>query len=95
MAILVDEITTYPLSRTRHLPGREWCHMVSDESFEELHEMAARLGIPRFVFQRDHYDLTPPYRDRAIALGAEPVSGLELARRRVRSQEPRRRAGPR
>ena len=66
--------------------------MVSDESFDELHEMAARLGIPRFVFQHDHYDLTPPYRERAIALGAEPVSGLELARRRVRAEGPRRRA---
>jgi hypothetical protein len=60
--------------------------MVSDTSFDELHAMAAALGIPRVAFQRDHYDLTPALRTAAIMLGAEPVEGRELARRRVRAE---------
>jgi hypothetical protein len=84
VAILVDELITYPLVRTRSVPGRAWCHMVSDTSLEELHAMAAALGLPRAAFQRDHYDLTPSLRTAAIMLGAEPVGGRELARRRVR-----------
>jgi hypothetical protein len=85
--VLVDDIVRYPPARTAHLPGRDWCHMVSDESFDELHAMAAALGIPRWAFHRDHYDLTPPYRERAIELGAEAVLGTELARRRVRTND--------
>jgi hypothetical protein len=89
VAVLVDDLVTYPLIRTRSLPGRQWCHMVSDTSFEELHAMAAALGLPRIAFQGDHYDLTPSLRSAAVMLGAQPVDGRELARRRVRT-EPRR-----
>jgi hypothetical protein len=49
--------------------GRKWAHLVSDTSFEELHEFAEQLGIPRRAFQGDHYDVPTEYRDRAIALG--------------------------
>ena len=89
MTVLVDELVTYPLIRTRSLPGRQWCHMVSDESFEELHTMADALGLPRLAFQGDHYDLTPNLRSAAIRLGAHAVSGRELARRRVRAERRR------
>lgn len=61
--------------------GRRWAHLVSDSSYEELHAFAARLGIPRHVFQGDHYDIPAEMRDQAIALGATPVEGTELARR--------------
>jgi hypothetical protein len=61
--------------------GRKWAHLVSDTSFEELHEFAAQLGIPRRAFQGDHYDVPTDYRDRAIALGAESVPSRELVRR--------------
>ena len=37
--------------------GRLWSHLVSDVSYEELHEFAAGLGIPRRAFERDHYDV--------------------------------------
>jgi hypothetical protein len=30
---------------------------VSVESYDELHAMAAALGIPRRAFQGDHYDV--------------------------------------
>lgn len=61
--------------------GHKWAHLVSDESYDELHEFAARLGIPRRVFQGDHYDIPAYLREEAIALGAEPVDSRVLVRR--------------
>lgn len=61
--------------------GRMWSHLASDESFEELHEFAAALGIPPRAFERDHYDLPEEYYDAAVAAGATPVSSRELVRR--------------
>ena len=62
---------------------RRWCHLVSDESYDELHAFAARLGIPRRAFQGDHYDLPEEHRARAIELGATPVPSRELVRRLI------------
>ena len=70
MAVLVDELREYPHVR---FSVKHWCHMVSDESFEELHAFAARLGIPRHRFQDDHYDLPGHLRAKAVALGAKAV----------------------
>lgn len=61
--------------------GRRWAHLVSDESFEELHAFASRVGLPPRAFHRDHYDLPDEWRDRAIELGAVPVDPRELVRR--------------
>lgn len=61
--------------------GRRWAHLVSDASYEELHAFAARLGVPRRAFQGDHYDIPSDARERAIELGATPVSSAELVRR--------------
>jgi Protein of unknown function (DUF4031) len=71
MAILVDT----PIWPFR---GRLWCHLVSDTSYDELHDMAQALGIPRRGFQGDHYDLPEEMRDAAIGLGAQPVTGRDL-----------------
>jgi len=97
MAVLVDEIREYPYVRWT---VKHWCHMVSDTSFEELHAFAAALGIPRQRFQRDHYDLPPILRARAIARGAEQVTISDLAQRmagprgeRNRARRARRAAG--
>ncbi len=76
--ILVDELRAYPHAR---LPFERWSHMVSDESFEELHAFAERLGIPRHRFQGDHYDLPPHVRSRAVAEGAREVGTRELTQR--------------
>jgi hypothetical protein len=62
---------------------RKWCHLVSDESYDELHAFADRLGIPRRAFQGDHYDLPEDHRARAIELGATPVPSRELVRRLI------------
>jgi hypothetical protein len=61
--------------------GRRWAHLVSDESYDELHDFAAALGIERRAFQGDHYDVPDEYRIRAIELGATPVDARELVRR--------------
>src|SRR5271165_2323070 len=64
-----------------HWRGRLWAHLVSDESYEELHEFAAVLGLPHRGFQGDHYDVPSEYRQRALMLGATPVSSRELVGR--------------
>jgi hypothetical protein len=74
MTVLVDA-AIWPFE------GRRWAHLVSDTSFEELHEFAERLGIPRRAFQGDHYDVPTEYRERAIDLGAQPVASRVLVRR--------------
>jgi hypothetical protein len=91
VSVLVDPLRDYP-----HAPHRltRWCHMASDVSFEELHEFAERLGIPRERFQGDHYDLPPWLRASAVALGAEEVPTRELLARMAgaRGDRARRRA---
>nr|BFD84155.1 DUF4031 domain-containing protein [Streptomyces sp. Xyl84] len=77
--------------------GRLWSHLVSDDSYDELHGFAAALGVPARAFERDHYDL-PAHRYRdAVAAGAVEVSSREvvrllhaagLRRRKRRLQEP-------
>jgi hypothetical protein len=61
--------------------GRLWSHLVSDTSYAELHEFAARLGIPRRAFERDHYDVAAERYAAAIAAGALPVGSREIVAR--------------
>ena len=74
MAILVDQ-AIWPWR------GQRWAHLVSDTSYEELHDFAARLGIERRRFQGDHYDVHTELRAQAIDLGAEVVDARDLLRR--------------
>jgi hypothetical protein len=74
VTILIDE------ARWRHR-DRLWCHLVSDESLDELHEFADANGVPRRGFHGDHYDIPEEYRDRMIAAGASIVESRELIRR--------------
>ncbi len=61
--------------------GRRWAHLVSDESYDELHAFAERLGVPRRAFQGDHYDIPTDLREQALVLGAAPVDSRDLVRR--------------
>ena len=57
--------------------GQRWAHLMAD-TLPELHDMAARLGIPRRAFQNKssgaHYDVTTELRELAIGLGAVAIS---------------------
>jgi hypothetical protein len=59
--------------------------MVSDFDLGELHEIARELGLPRWTFQGDHYDLHEGLRAMAVRFGAEPVTSRELVIRLRRS----------
>lgn len=65
--------------------GRMWSHLVSDESFEELHAFAERVGCPARAFERDHYDLPQERYADAVRLGAVEVGSKELLRRLTRA----------
>jgi hypothetical protein len=86
MAVLVDQAIWA-------WRGRRWAHLVSDDSYEELHEFAVGLGLKVEWFQGDHYDIPAHVRTHAIALGAEPVDARELVRR-LRAAGLRQRRGP-
>ncbi|WP_267419910.1 MULTISPECIES: DUF4031 domain-containing protein [unclassified Curtobacterium] len=78
MTVLIDP-PTWPAHET------VWSHLVSDLSYAELHEFAARAGVPRRAFDHDHYDVPQARYDELVALGATPVSGRELVLRLIRS----------
>jgi muramoyltetrapeptide carboxypeptidase len=58
--------------------GRLWSHLASDESFEELHGFAERIGIPRRAFDGDHYDIPAERYEDVVAAGAVPVPSRQL-----------------
>lgn len=96
MTILVDELQDYQMA---HLPPQLrglWCHMMTDDltpaGLDELHAMAARIGMRRAWFQDKprypHYDLRPSKRALALQHGAQAVTSTELVRRCMRLPEP-------
>ena len=74
MTILIDK----PLW---HFKGERFSHLVSDSSFEELHDFATKLGLPKQAFHGDHYDIPERFWQRAIDLGATATDSRELVRR--------------
>jgi len=74
MTVLIDE------PRWWHR-GRKWSHLVSDESYDELHRFVGGLGIPRRAFQGDHYDIPEEHLDDVLEAGAQLVESRELVRR--------------
>lgn len=58
--------------------GTLWSHLVSDVSYDELHEFAARLGAPRRGFDLDHYDIPASLYEEALRLGATAVDARDV-----------------
>jgi muramoyltetrapeptide carboxypeptidase len=71
--------------------GRVWSHLVSDESFDELHAFAREIGLPERGFHRDHYDVPAELYDAVVDAGALAVSSRDLVAR-LRTAGLRRRA---
>ena len=71
MAILIDP---------PHWPAHDtlWSHLISDTSYDELHEFARKLGVPRKGFDLDHYDVPAARYAHAIELGANPVRARDI-----------------
>lgn len=63
---------TIYVDRLRRYPGKmhEWAHLVSDESMEELHAFAKRIGMKAQWFQGDHYDVQTTMHWKAQQAGA-------------------------
>jgi hypothetical protein len=77
MTVFVDEIRRYPkesIKRPAKRWGHKWSHMWADGPVDELHAMAAKIGLKRAWFQdkprHPHYDVIPSKRALAIRYGA-------------------------
>lgn len=70
MTVYVDDAVTW-------WRGQRWAHLMAD-TLDELHAMAAQLGMPRRAFQDKtsgaHYDVTVELREQALRLGAQAIS---------------------
>jgi hypothetical protein len=78
VAVLID-----PPAWPAH--GRLWSHLVSDVSYDELHEFALAAAIPRRAFEGDHYDVPQERYDALVAAGARPVPSRDLLQALQRS----------
>jgi Protein of unknown function (DUF4031) len=91
-----DDVTVYAYEMRHQMRiGRPisdpWFNLTADTQ-DELHEFAARLGIPRRGFQAGslvgpqqvsvswHYTVTASERDRAIELGAQAITQREVTK---------------
>ena len=73
--IYVDNFYLHPLSVHREM---RMSHLFSYDE-EALHEFAARLGLRRSWFHRDHYDVGFGKRDRALTMGARAIWYHQMA----------------
>lgn len=77
MSVYLDPPRLWP--KVGRWVNKRWSHMIAD-SLDELHEMAARIGLRRSWFQgagsMPHYDVMEVTRQKAVAAGA-----IELGRR--------------
>ena len=70
------------------------CHLMSDEGVGELLDFAERIRLPMAWFQHratvPHFDLTPGWRKKAVAAGAQTCDRREYVEgiQRWRSRNP-------
>ncbi|MGY3582185.1 hypothetical protein ACVIGB_000890 [Bradyrhizobium sp. USDA 4341] len=87
MTVYIDDMHRYPIGEFR--VGRytmKMSHMIADTE-EELHAMAARIGVARRWYQDDHYDVSLAKRALAVKAGAVEITyrqyGLMASNRRA------------
>ena len=71
-------MTVYVDTMRAPFKGMLMCHMIAD-SEQELHAMAAAIGMQRKSYQRDHYDVSMEMKQLAIQRGAPEIGMRELA----------------
>jgi hypothetical protein len=76
MTVYVDDMHNYPMGRFR---GMKMSHMIADTE-EELHAMAAKIGVARKWHQGDHYDIALSKRSLAVENGAREITLRQCAR---------------
>lgn len=76
MTVYVDDMHKLPMGQFRSM---KMSHMIGDTE-EELHAMAARIGVARKWYQGDHYDICVSKRTLAVAAGARDISLRTLAK---------------
>lgn len=75
MTVYVDDMYKFPMGQFRRM---KMSHMIADTD-EELHAMAARVGVARKWYQGDHYDIAMSKRELAIQYGARAITLKQLA----------------
>jgi len=75
MTVYVDDMYRVPMGRFGRM---KMSHMMADTE-EELHEMAAAIGIARKWYQGDHYDVAMVKRRAAVKRGAVEITMRQLA----------------
>lgn len=75
MSVYVDDMHKYPMGQFGRM---KMSHMIADTE-DELHEMAAKIGVARRWYQGDHYDIAMSKRDLAIEHGAIAIPLKQLA----------------
>lgn len=82
MTVYIDDMFRYPMGEFRRM---KMSHMIADVE-DELHAMAARIGIKRQWYQGDHYDVSKSCRALAVRYGAVEIplrtlSAMSMCRR--------------
>lgn len=74
MTVFIDDMFSSRLGRFGRM---KMSHMVGTDE-NELHDMAARIGVKRKWYQGDHYDVCKEAREKAIKLGAVPITMRQM-----------------
>jgi hypothetical protein len=75
VTVYVDDMYRLPMGQFR---GMSMSHMIATTD-DELHAMAARIGMERRWFQQDHYDVPFSKRVLAVQYGAVEITMRQLA----------------
>lgn len=75
MTVYVDDMFLYPMGRYRRM---KMSHIIADTE-QELHDIAAKIGVARKWHQGDHYDICLEMRIKAVNAGAIEITMRQCA----------------
>lgn len=79
MTIYIDEATWVTKAKN---PRKQYAHMISDTSLEELHSFAVQMGIKRHFFHQSrsckHYDISGEQIQKVKDAGAIEVPTRDI-----------------